>query len=176
MELLRSLGPRVEPPARVLELACGDGTFGRLLLDAGFEYSGVDASAGMVDAARAKLGADKVDQADFASYRPRDDVDITVCFNALYYAADRVELLRAIRAYTRVKVLFDFIPRDHPAESLVADARTAGFEHVRLRPFFVPQTYTLPRPAQAALEVAERVPPVARAILRRRFAYVAAVW
>jgi hypothetical protein len=48
----------------------------------------------------------------------------------------------------------------------------AGFVHVVARPFFVPQRFALPRPAAALAEWAEGVPPLALALLRRRFTYV----
>lgn len=175
LDLLRSLGPRLDPPARVLELACGDGTFGAMVVDNGYAYEGVDASDGMVDASRSKLG-DRVRQADFRTYVPAEPVDGTVCWNAFYYAGDRRDVLARIRGYTRAKLVFDFIPREHPVDAVVADVRAAGFENVKLRPFFVPQSYSLLPPMRLALELAEHVGPVARQILRRRFAYVCAAW
>lgn len=175
LRLMRTLGPRVDSPARVLELACGDGAFGALLIEAGYEYAGIDASPGMVAAAAARLGP-HVHEGDFRTYAPAEQVDVTVCWNAFYYATDRVGVLERIRSYTRVKFVFDFIPREHAREAVVADLRAAGFSETALRPFFVPQSYTLPRPLQSALEVAEHVPPLATAILRRRFAYLAAAW
>ena len=175
LDLMRALGPRVDPPAPVLELACGDGAFGALLVGAGYDYTGVDASPGMVAAASARLGS-RVLEADLRTYAPDAPVDVTVCWNAFYYAVDRVAVLERIRTYTRLKFVFDFIPREHARDAVVADLRAAGFAQAALRPFFVPQSYTLPRPVQAALEIAERVPPVATAILRRRFAYLVAAW
>ena len=45
-ELVVSLGPRLEPGDRVLDLACGDGGLAEHL--DGFEYLGVDANPAMV--------------------------------------------------------------------------------------------------------------------------------
>lgn len=175
LDLLRGLGPRVEPPASVAELACGDGLFGGLLVESGFAYAGVDASPGMVEAARARLG-DRVVQADFHTWEPEEPVDVTVCWNAFYYAQDRVDLLQRIRGYTRTKLVVDFIPREHPTDAVLADLRAAGFERHALRPFFVPQSYVLPAPARVVAEAAERIPPLAKLILSKRFAVVCAAW
>lgn len=175
LDLFRTLGPPVEPGSRVLELACGDGTFAALLVDAGFDYLGIDASEGMVEATRRRLGGDaRVEHGDFNAYRPPSPVAATVCLNASYYARDRVAFFRAVAGYTEGKLFFDFIPREHPGT--VAELRRAGFDRVALRPFFVPQSYTFPAPVQAGLELVERVGPLARLLLRKRFAYVCAAW
>jgi cyclopropane fatty-acyl-phospholipid synthase-like methyltransferase len=175
LELFLRLGPPLAPGARVLELGCGDGTFARLLVDRGFDYVGTDLSAGMVEQTRLRLGGrGRVEQADLNEYVPDEPVDAVVSFNASYYAKDRAAFFRQVASYTRTKVVLDFIPREHPATP--SQLRDAGFTSVALRPFFVPQELKLPRPAQLALEAAERVPPLAQLLLRRRFLVVAAAW
>jgi SAM-dependent methyltransferase len=176
-DLFRELGPPVEPPARVLELACGDGVLGELLVRAGYDYTGIDASRGMVEATRGRLGSDaRAEVADLNTYRPPEPVAATVCFAAGYYASDRAAFLGRVAGYTERKLVFDFSPRQDPPEQWVGDLYAAGFNRVVLRPFFVPQSYSLPEPLQVALERLERAPRLARLILRWRFAYLCAAW
>jgi cyclopropane fatty-acyl-phospholipid synthase-like methyltransferase len=175
LELFLRLGPSLPAGARVLELGCGDGTFAELLVERGFDYAGVDLSRGMVEATRKRLGdRGAVVQGDLNTFVPAEPVDAVVSFNASYYATDRVAFFRRVRELTGTKLVLDFIPRDHP--NTPAELRAAGWEQLALRPFFVPQGFRLPRPAQLALETFERVPPIARMLLRRRFLCVCAVW
>jgi ubiquinone/menaquinone biosynthesis C-methylase UbiE len=176
-DLFRELGPPVEPPARVLELACGDGILAELLVRAGYDYTGIDSSRGMVEATRERLGSDaRAGVADLNTYRPPEPVAATVCFAADYYASDRAAFLSRVAGYTERKLVFDFSPRQDPPERWVGDIFAAGFTRVALRPFFVPQSYLLPKPLQGALERLERAPRLARLILRWRFAYLCAAW
>jgi ubiquinone/menaquinone biosynthesis C-methylase UbiE len=48
------------PPCRVLDVGCGTGVFLEKALAAGFEVTGIDASAEMVSIASGRLGADRV--------------------------------------------------------------------------------------------------------------------
>ena len=57
---------------------------------------------------------------------------------------------------------------------MLADLRASGFTSVALRPFFVPQTVSLPRPVLAVAKALERSGPLARVALRARFTYVVA--
>ncbi len=172
--LVIELGAPLGSGDRVLDLACGDAHIALWLLDAGLEYTGVDGSPAMVDAARRRLGARAgVEVGDLNSYRPDEPVAATICFNAIYYADDRAAWLEHVASFTTKKVVFDLNPRDNDAPATVrAEATRAGFDRFAARPFFVPQSYSLPRAAQTVLEAAERVGPVARALLRRRFTYV----
>lgn len=169
-ELVRALGPRLEPGDTVLDLACGDGGLADFL--PGLRYAGVDASAEMVEAAR-RRGLDVV-QGDLNDYAPPGPVQATTIFRAIYYARDRRELLERIAGYTERKLVFDLNPRQYRVEDVRADLRAAGFGRLELRPFFVPQTRALPAPAPAVLRALERFGPVARLVLRGRFTYVCA--
>ncbi len=57
---------------------------------------------------------------------------------------------------------------------MLAELRAAGFGQVALRPFFMPQTVALPRPAAAVARGLERSGPLARLALRYRFTYLVA--
>jgi SAM-dependent methyltransferase len=166
-ELVRSLGPRLEPGDVVLDLACGDGGFGDFLPDQ--QYVGIDASPEMVAAA---LRRDRhVIQADLNDYEPPTPVEATTIFRAIYYARDRRELLGRIAGYTEKKLVFDLNPRQYRLADVRADLAAAGFDRLELRPFFVPQTVALGTP-RALLHAAERFRPVAQLVLRVRFTYM----
>lgn len=169
-ELIVSLGPRLEPGDRILDLACGDAGLAAFLSP--FEYVGVDKSEAMVRAARAR-GA-HVELADLNDFDPSEPVAATTCFRAIYYACDRRELFRRIAGYTEKKLVFDLNPRQYAVAEVREDLRAAGFDQLALRPFFVPQTRALPRPLAALARVAEASGPLARLALRLRFTYLCA--
>jgi SAM-dependent methyltransferase len=169
-ELIVSLGPRLDPGDRVLDLACGDAGLADFLRQ--FEYFGVDASEPMVRAARAR-GA-HVELADLNDYEPPEPVAATTCFRAIYYARDRRELFLRIAGYTEKKLVFDLNPRQYAVAEVREDLRAAGFDRLALRPFFVPQTRALPRPLTTFARIAEVSGPLARLALRFRFTYLCA--
>jgi SAM-dependent methyltransferase len=169
-ELIVSLGPRLEPGDRVLDLACGDAGLADFLRS--YEYLGVDASEEMVRAARAR--GVRVELADLNNYEPPEPVAATTCFRAIYYAADRRAFFRRIAGYTNKKLVFDLNPRQYDVDDVRADLAAAGFDRVALHPFFIPQTRALPAPLAAILRAAEHVGPLARAALRVRFTYLVA--
>ena len=171
-QVVRSLGPRLDPGDRVLDLACGDGAFGDFL--PGLRYLGVDANAEMVAAGHGR-GRELV-QADLNDYVPPEPVQATVIFRAIYYARDRRALFERIAGYTETKLVFDLNPRQYRLADVRADLREAGFDRLSLRPFFAPQTRALPAPAAALLRLLESSGPPARALLRVRFSYLCAAW
>jgi SAM-dependent methyltransferase len=170
--LVVSLGPPLEPGDRVLDLACGDAGLADALAPFGLEYLGVDASPEMVAAATAD--GHEVVLADLNDYEPPGSVAAATCFRAIYYARDRRAFLRRVAGYTERKLVFDLNPRQFRLDDVRADLRAAGFERLELRPFFVPQTVALPRPAAATLRGLERSGPLARLLLRLRFTYFCA--
>ncbi len=174
-DLVVALGPPLEADDTVLDLACGDGGFGAVLLARGLRYVGVDLSTAMVAAARRRL-ADRapVHVADLNDFRPEEPVACTTVFRAIYYARDRAAFFRHVASYTEKKLVFDLNPRQYGVGDVRADLRGAGFGRLDLRPFFVPQRVALPRPLAAAFETAERTGPLARLALRVRFSYVCA--
>src|SRR3970040_472529 len=56
-DLVVTLGPLLEPGDEVLDLACGDGGLGELLLARGLRYRGVDSTPEMVAEGSRRLGA-----------------------------------------------------------------------------------------------------------------------
>jgi SAM-dependent methyltransferase len=164
-ELVRTLGPELEPGDTVLDLACGDGALGDFLPEQ--RYVGVDASEQMVAAGRAR-GRDLV-LADLNDYAPPTPVQATTIFRAVYYARDRRALLERIAGYTERKLVFDLNPRQYAVEEIRADLLAAGFDRIETRPFFVPQTRAVP-----FLPTLERTGPLARLLLRYRFTLLCA--
>ena len=174
-ELIVSLGPKLEPGDLVLDLACGDGGLGEALLARGIRYRGVDATAEMVEAARRRLGERaEVVAGDLNDYVPPDRVAATTLFRAIYYARDRAAFVAHAATYTDKKLVFDLNPRQYRVEDVLGDLRAAGFGAIELRPFFVPQTVSLPRPVLSLAKTLERSGPLARAALRVRFTYLVA--
>ena len=72
-EVIVSLGPRLEPGDRLLDLACGDGGLADFL--PGIEYLGVDGNPKMVEEARSK-GRDII-EADLNDFEPNRPVGFT---------------------------------------------------------------------------------------------------
>jgi SAM-dependent methyltransferase len=174
-ELVASLGVGLRAGDEVLDLACGDGGLGPHLLARGLRYSGVDSEPAMVAAARRRLGeAATVALGDLDTFAPEEPVAATTVFRAIYYADDRAAFFRRVAAFTERKLVFDLNPRQYPLDVVLAELEAAGFSRVELRPFFVPQTRRLPRPAVPLLQALERVGPVARLALRVRFTYLVA--
>ena len=174
-ELIVSLGPKLEPGDLVLDLACGDGGLGEALLARGIRYRGVDATLEMVEAARRRLGEQaEVVAGDLNDYVPPDRVAATTVFRAIYYARDRAAFVAHAATYTDKKLVFDLNPRQYRVEDVLGDLRAAGFGAIELRPFFVPQTVSLPRPVLSLAKTLERSGPLARAALRVRFTYLVA--
>lgn len=174
-ELIVRLGSRLEPGDEVLDLACGDAGLGEALLALGLRYRGVDSTPEMVGAARERVGdRAAVDEGDLNDYVPPAPVAATTVFRAIYYARDRRAFFAHVRDYTETKLVFDLNPRQYRVADVLADLRAAGFGSVELRPFFVPQTVSLPRPVLAAAKALERSGPLARLALRVRFTYLVA--
>lgn len=174
-ELIVSLGPPLEPGDTVLDLACGDGGLGEALLARGLRYRGVDATPEMVDAARRRLGERAVvTEGDLNDFAPPHRVAATTVFRAIYYARDRAAFFAHAAGFTDKKLVFDLNPRQYRVDDVVADLHASGFGLVELRPFFIPQTVSLPRPLLTVAKALERSGPLARAALRGRFTYLVA--
>jgi len=173
--LIATLGPQLEPGDEVLDLACGDGGLGEALLARGLRYRGVDLTQEMVEAARARLGGRaEVDVGDLNDYEPPSPVAATTVFRAIYYARDRSTFFRRAAEYTEKKAVFDLNPRQYRVDDVAQDLRSAGFSSIEFRPFFVPQTVSLPTPVLAAAKALEHSGLFARLALRWRFTYLVA--
>ena len=128
--------------ARVLDLACGDGFYTRLLKQAGAaSATGVDLSSEMIRLAeeserRRPLGCSYV-QADATKYRPGEPVDLVVAAYLLNYARTRTELVRLCRAARdslRPGDSIGFTNYHHSRGTYEAAFRKAGFADFRWVP------------------------------------------
>lgn len=164
------LAPGLERGTVVLDLACGDGGLAGFVVERGLRYRGVDLNDAMVGAARS--AGVEVERGDLNDYVPAQPVAATTVFRALYYAHDRRAFFHHVAGYTERKIVFDVNPRQYDLAEVTRDLADAGFARVVARPFFVPQRVSLPEPVATAARAAERIPPLARAILRLRFTYV----
>lgn len=174
-DLVVTLGPRLVPGDEVLDLACGDGALGEVLLARGCRYRGVDSTPEMAEAASRRLdGRAVVEAADLNEYAPPTPVAATTLFRAIYYAHDRRAFFRHVSGFTEKKLVFDLNPRQYQLEDVLSDLRAAGLGHIVLRPFFVPQTMALSRPVAALARTLEQSGPLARLALRFRFTYLVA--
>jgi ubiquinone/menaquinone biosynthesis C-methylase UbiE len=174
-ELIATLGVPLRAGDEVLDLACGDGGLGEHLLARGLRYTGIDVEPAMVDAARRRLGDQAViGVGDLNAFVPGAPVAATTVFRAIYYAHDRAAFFARAARFTERKLVFDLNPRQYAVDAVVAELEEAGFARVVLRPFFVPQTQRLPRPAVALAKAAEQTGPLARLALRARFTYLVA--
>ena len=152
----------------MLDLACGDGALADFL-PPGIDYRGVDASEAMV--AEARRRGRTVELGDLNEYEPPEPVTATTCFRAIYYARDRRAFFRHVAVYTERKLVFDLNPRQYRVDDVRADIEAAGWSRLELRPFFSPQTRSLPPAVARWLRALERS-PLARLLLRVRFTYV----
>lgn len=176
-DVVVGLGPRLRSGDEVLDFACGDGGLGAFLIRRGLRYRGVDVTPEMVAEARRRLGdAVSIEHGELDGYTPQVPVAATTVFRAIYYARDRRAFFERAAGFTTRKLVFDLNPRQYALEDVLADLRAAGLDRVALRPFFVPQTVALPRPAAALLRGLERSGPLARLFLRFRFTYLVAAW
>jgi SAM-dependent methyltransferase len=172
-----SVGPGLIAGDRVLELGCADGSFADRLLAAGLEYVGVDASAGMVEAATRRLeGRATVERGDLNDYRPAQPVAATCAFRSIRYVRDRRRFFHAVAGYTEKKLVFDVSPREFSIDEVHDELRSAGFDGFAMRPLLVPSSRTLPGFARRLLAVVEEVPPLARLLLAFRFSYICAAY
>ena len=174
-DVVLGLGPNLEPGDEVLDLACGDGGFGAVLLARGLRYRGVDSTEEMVAEATRRLGEHApIELGDLNSYEPPSPVAATTLFRAVYYARDRRAFFRRVAGFTEKKLVFDLNPRQYLLRDVIDDLEAAGLRSVELRPFFVPQTVSLPAPVTALARTLEHGGPLARLALRFRFTYLVA--
>jgi SAM-dependent methyltransferase len=164
-QLVAELSPRLRPGHLVLDLACGDGAMAVPLLRRGLRYRGVDASEGMIAAARRRQPDAEFVRALFDDYTPPEHVDATIFMRTIYLVTDRPGLFSRVFAYTRIKFVFDFDPRVQDEQAIVAELYAAGYADVSVRPFLLPQRHRLPRPVQRSLYVVEPF-AVARLLMR----------
>ena len=176
-EIVVSLGPRLERGDTILDLACADGSAVPPLAERGLAYTGVDASAAMVEVARRRHGdRARFELGDLLSWDPPEPVSATTIFRSLHLVDDRVAFFRRVAGFTRKKLVFDLSLRRYALDDLRRELRESGFDGFATRPFLVPQHGRLPAPLAVVLQAIEYAPPIGHLLLRRRFALVCAAF
>ena len=175
-KVIVELGPRLAAGETILDLGCGDASMAAPLLAYGLHYEGVDASAGMVAAARLRNPDLSFAVARSEEYEPPAPVDATICLRSFYYPADRVAFFKRVAGYTKRKFVFDFRQQDTPAGPILADLRAAGFTGVELQPFFLPQLRRLPAAAIPLVTAFEHAGPLATMAARRYGRLFCSAW
>ncbi len=85
----------VGPGVRVLDVGCGTGVFLRMCADRGAAVSGLDAAAGLLELARARVPAAGLRLADLQVLPYEDDAfDVVTGFTSFFFADDMVAALR----------------------------------------------------------------------------------
>ena len=126
--------------SRVLDLACGEGHYTRLIRQAGAaEVTGVDISSAMVRLAkdqerRAPLGC-RFSCQDVADFEPAGEVDLVVAMYLFHYAGNREKLMRfcrvcrkALRPGGRIVGFLDNVSLPPDGRTGKRDFRKYGFE------------------------------------------------
>ena len=160
----------------VVEFGCGDGYLAQLLIQEGFDYRGLDISPRMVAAAETRLSRAKLTASflavDVDQVSLTEPVDAAVSYMGAFFTFidDPLTLLRRIRPYIRKKIIVDLNPRGRVTIPNAMDMlKTAGFQNIDWRPFFVPVSKTLPVAALRTLSLCENVPVLRSLPLRWKF-------
>jgi SAM-dependent methyltransferase len=177
-QVICACSPGLVRGSSVLDLACGDGLMAGPFARAGLHYTGVDASARMVDAARARFPQLEFSVGRIEAFAPAEPVETAICLRTFYQLHERASFFRHVASYTRGTFVFDFRRHEFPDHAaIVNDLLAAGFASVELRPFLLPQMRRIPAAARPPLYALERSGPAARLLTRRigRFFCVASV-
>ena len=160
----------------VVEFGCGDGYLAQLLVQEGFDYRGLDISPRMVAAAETRLSRAKLTASflavDVDQVSLTEPVDAAVSYMGAFFTFidDPLTLLRRIRPYIRKKIIVDLNPRGRVTIPNAMDMlKTAGFQNIDWRPFFVPVSMALPVAALRTLSLCENVPVLRSLPLRWKF-------
>ena len=118
-----------QPPHRVLDIGCGQGTQALLLARAGHAVTGLDASARLLDDCRAALAAEPVEVRDrvrlvqgeamaVGELFPAASFDAVLCQGVLMYFADPGPLLDAIAQVSAPGAVVSLLVRNGDALAL----------------------------------------------------------
>ena len=160
----------------VVEFGCGDGYLAQLFVQEGFHYRGLDISPRMVAVAERRLAAAELTASflavDVSQVSLNQPIDAAVSYMKTFFTFihDPLRLLQRVRPYIRKKILVDLNPRGRITIPNAMDMlKTAGFQNVAWRPFFVPVTRKLPAAALRTLSLCENVPVLRSLPLRWKF-------
>jgi predicted TPR repeat methyltransferase len=138
--LLRAAIERASPPSRrfahMLDLGCGTGLAGEAFRHMTERMSGVDLSAGMLAAARAKNLYVDLAQADLAAFLAgsRERYDLVIAADVFAYLADLAPVCAAVAGVLAPAGLFGFSVETHAGDGVVLGEKLRyahGGAHVR---------------------------------------------
>jgi SAM-dependent methyltransferase len=174
--LATAWGETLEVGDSVVEFGCGDGYLAQLFVQEGFHYQGLDISPRMVAVAERRLAAAELTASflamDVDQVSLTEPVDAAVSYMGAFFTfiKDPLTLLQRVRPYVRKKIIVDLNPRGHiTIPNAMNILKTAGFQNIGWRPFFVPVTMKLPATALRTLSVCESVPVLRSLPLRWKF-------
>jgi SAM-dependent methyltransferase len=160
----------------VVEFGCGDGYLAQLFVQEGFHYRGLDISPKMVAAAERRLSGAKRTasflEVDVDQVSLTEPIDAAVSYMGAFFTFihDPLTLLQRVRPYIRKKIIVDLNPRGRiTIPNAMNMLKTAGFQNIAWRPFFVPVTMKLPVAALRTLSLCESVPVLRSLPLRWKF-------
>jgi SAM-dependent methyltransferase len=160
----------------VVEFGCGDGYLAQLFVQEGFHYRGMDISPSMVAVAERRLSGAELTASflavDVDQVSLTQPIDAAVSYMGAFFTFihDPLMLLQRVRPYIRKKIIVDLNPRGRITIPNAMDMlKTAGFQNIAWRPFFVPVTMKLPAAALRTLSVCENVPVLRSLPLRWKF-------
>jgi SAM-dependent methyltransferase len=160
----------------VVEFGCGDGYLAQLFVQEGFHYRGLDISPSMVMVAERRLSGAELTASflavDVDQVSLTQPIDAAVSYMGTFFGFvhDPLILLERVRPYIRKKIIVDLNPRGRITIPNAIDMlKTAGFQNIGWRPFFVPVTMKLPAAALRTLSVCESVPVLRSLPLRWKF-------
>ena len=143
----RELPQHLGPVERVLELACGTGTWTRALLPLGRELTAIDASPEMLALARQKVGnAVQFEQADLFEWQPWQQYDLVFFANWLSHVPPRRldaflgTVAHAVRPGGSVAIVDQYAPMPEDREISVQTEEGAIYANRSLRDG---QTFTI---------------------------------
>jgi SAM-dependent methyltransferase len=160
----------------VVEFGCGDGYLAQLFVQKGFHYRGLDIAPSMVAMAERRLAEANLTASflavDVHQVSLTQPIDAAVSYMGAFFTFvhDPLMLLERVRPYIRKKIIVDLNPRGRITIPNAMDMlKTAGFQNIAWRPFFVPVTMKLPAAALRTLTVCESVPVLRSVPLRWKF-------
>jgi len=137
----RDLLQQLAPVERMLELACGTGTWTRALLPLGRDLTAIDASPEMLALARQKVGdaAVQFQQADLFAWQPRQQYDLVFFANWLSHVPpQRLDaflgaVARAVRPGGSLAIMDQYAPMPEDREISVQKEGRAIYARRSLR-------------------------------------------
>lgn len=129
-----------EPPARILDVGCGVGRTTKVLVEAGFDVTGIDVSTEMIQRADQQISGPAVCVADAVNlpFEDRSFDHALFAYNGLDYIQTEPDRKRALRELLRVlRPGGYFIFSSHNARRIVSSNLLDPLSHLRTIKFWM---------------------------------------